>query len=123
MARRMHALRAAHSVTASQTAVPLLAREGGPDRLLRFAIHAVFGTPFLGSAVLLVRSQLWPGRNHMLDAMGLNIGSAWADVVALGLLWTGVSQLLLTPGRRRSGAVLLLGGALLLFGGQIFTTS
>ena len=55
MAWRMHAVIAVCSDRDSRGAEPPFARTGGTDRLLRFTIHVVFGTPFIGSAVLLVR--------------------------------------------------------------------
>ena len=123
MARRMHALIVAHREVAASDTVQLLARTDGPSRLLPFALNAVFGAPFVGSALLLARSQLWPGRGRLLDAVGLTVGSAWADVAALGFLWAGVNLMLLVPGGRRPGALCLVGGALLLFGREILTTS
>ncbi len=86
MAQRMHPVNVTHSEAGSAGRhfdVRSQAHAGAPAAV---ADHAVFGIPFINSAVLLVRTQPWSGRTRVLEAMGLSVGTAWVDVAALGLL-------------------------------------
>jgi hypothetical protein len=87
-----------------------------PEPLLRAAIHAVFGVPFLCSLAFAIRPSWWRNKNFSSGAIGSNPALLWTTVAALGMLWLGVLSLL-TPvaWRRYTGAFLVIAGSALLF--------
>jgi hypothetical protein len=86
------------------------------NRILRAAVHVVFGMPFVLCLWAATRGPLWLASHRMLgDGVGRAASLVWPAIAALGALWLGVSLMLQPdPKRKPTGALLVLAGSAVL---------